>query len=143
MKTASKTYPAFSTETSTSGGTFDIQYDIFTVGAGYLNTYAAVASNDVPSGTALSPVAVRDILSGKVALKADNSTVWNNSIVWGTSIVWGNTVNSNSIIWGSSIVWGNVTTEGFSIVWGTSIIWGIDDGGGTTGFSEPIDADRN
>ncbi len=141
MKTASKSYPAFSTETSTSGASFNIQYDVFTVGAGYLNTYAAVASNDTPSGSALSPVAVRD-LSGKVTLKADTSSVWNNSTVWGTSIVWGNTVNSNSIIWGSSIVWGNTGAEGFSIVWGTSIVWGITDDG-ATGFSEPSDSDRN
>src|SRR5258708_5297883 len=75
MKTASKSYPAFSTATSTSGASFDIQYDIFTVGAGYLHTYAAVASNETPSGTALSPVAVRD-LSGNVLLKADSSSVW-------------------------------------------------------------------
>src|SRR5882724_921726 len=65
MKTASKSYPANSTSTSVSGASFDTQNDVFTVGAGYLNTYAAVASNDMPSGSALSPVAVRD-LSGNV-----------------------------------------------------------------------------
>ncbi len=139
MKTASKSYPANSTSTSVSGASFDTQNDVFTVGAGYLNTYAAVASNDMPSGSALSPVAVRD-LSGNVVLKADSSSVWNNSIVWGTSIVWGNGVNSNSIVWGTSIVWGNNGLAGYSIVWGTSIVWGNN---GTTAFSEPVDSDQN
>src|SRR6266567_3208420 len=130
MKTANKSYPANSTSTSANGASFDNQSDIFTVGAGYLNTYAAVTSNDMPSGSALSPVAVRDLF-GNVLLKADNSSVWNNSIVWGTSIVWGNGVNSNSIVWGTSIVWGNNGLAGYSIVWGTSIVWGNN---GTTAF---------
>ncbi len=70
MKTATKTYPAFSAATSSSGAPFNIQDDIFAVGAGYLNTYAAVASNETPSGTALSPMAVRDV-NGNVLLRAD------------------------------------------------------------------------
>jgi serine protease AprX len=139
MKTATKTYPAYSTSTSSNGSSFNSQYDIFTVGSGYLNTYAAVASNELPSGTALSPVAVRDP-SGNVLLKADSTSVWSNSIVWGTSIVWGNAVNANSIIWGNSIVWGNSTQQGYSIVWGTSIIWGSST---TSAFSEPADSDQN
>src|SRR5262249_19165575 len=139
MKTATKTYPAYSTATSNSGTSYNTQYDVFTVGAGYLNTYAAVASNDTPSGTPLSPLAVRD-LSGNVLLKADASSVWSNSIVWGNSITWGPAVNSNSIIWGSSITWGNSALDGYSIVWGTSIVWGDST---TTSFSEPSDSDQN
>jgi serine protease AprX len=139
MKTATKTYPAYSTSTSISGTSFSAQYDIFTVGSGYLNTYAAVASNEIPSGTALSPIAVHD-LSGNILLKADSTSVWSNSIVWGNSITWGNTVNSNSIIWGNSIVWGNNMLQGYSIVWGTSIIWGDST---TSAFTESADADQN
>ncbi|MBZ5507655.1 MAG: S8 family peptidase [Acidobacteriia bacterium] len=139
MKTATKTYPANSTSTSASGSSFNSQYDIFTVGSGYLNTYAAVASNELPSGTALSPVAVQDA-SGNVLLVADSTSVWSNSIVWGTSIVWGNAVNANSIIWGNSIVWGNSSQQGYSIVWGTSIVWGDSV---TTVFSEAAESDQN
>jgi serine protease AprX len=139
MKTATKTYPAYSASTSNSGTSYDTQYDVFAVGAGYLNTYAAVASNETPSGTALSPFAVRD-LSGNVLLKADSSSVWTNSIVWGTSIVWGPAVNSSSIIWGNSITWGNTSLDGYSIIWGTSIVWGDST---TTSFSEPSDSDQN
>jgi hypothetical protein len=140
MKTATKSYPAYSTSLSNSGTAYSLQSDVFAVGAGFLNTYNAVASNDTPSGSALSPVAVRDD-SGNVLMQADGSSVWSNSIVWGTSIVWGNAVNSNSIVWGSSIVWGNKGLSGNSIIWGTSIVWG--NGSNSTAFSESDDSDQN
>jgi serine protease AprX len=140
MKTANKSYPAYSRAYSNSGSVYDTQSDVFAVGAGFLNTYNAVASNDTPSGSALSPVAVRDS-SGNVLMQPDGSSVWSNSIVWGTSIVWGNGVNANSLVWGSSIVWGNQGLTGNSIVWGTSIVWG--NGSNSTAFSESSDSDQN
>lgn len=139
MKTATKSYPAYSTLYSSGGSVYDTQSDIFAVGAGFLNTYNAVATNDIPSGgTALSPVAVRNSL-GDVLLQPDGSSVWSNSIIWGSSIIWGNAVNSDSLIWGNSIVWGNQTLCGNSIVWGTTIVWGSN----TTTFSESSDSDQN
>jgi serine protease AprX len=138
MKTATKSYPAYSTLFSSSGSVYDTQSDVFAVGAGFLNTYNAVASNDTPLGSALSPVAVRDS-SGSVLMQADGSSVWSNSIIWGTSIVWGNAVNSNSLIWGSSIVWGNQSLSGNSIIWGNSIVWGTN----SITFSESSDSDQN
>jgi serine protease AprX len=138
MKTATKTYPAYSTLYSSGGSVYDTQSDVFAVGAGFLNTYNAVASNEIPSGTALSPLAVRDS-SGNVLMQADLSSVWSNSLIWGSSIVWGNAVNSNSIVWGSSIVWGNQLLSGNSIIWGNSIVWGAN----STTFSESSDSDQN
>ena len=139
MKTATKTYPAHTSATSTVGTYYSLQSDIFVVGAGYLNAYGAVASNEQPSGTSLSPVAVID-LSGNVHLQADPSSAFANSITWGTSIVWGsNVLLSNSIVWGSSIVWGNSLTVGYSIVWSNSITWGDI----TDTFSESVDSDIN
>ena len=61
MKTATKNFPQTSTITDpTTGQTFTIQYDIFTVGAGYLDLDAALASQDtIPASmNAASPVAV-------------------------------------------------------------------------------------
>jgi len=54
MKSASKSFPTRSTF-----GTQTIQYDMFTVGAGYLDVLAALNSNEsVPAGkSALSPSA--------------------------------------------------------------------------------------
>ncbi|HEY6249876.1 MAG TPA: S8 family peptidase [Candidatus Angelobacter sp.] len=139
LKTATKTYPAHTSATSTAGNYYNLQGDIFTVGAGYLNANAAVNSNDQPSGSSLSPVAVRDSV-GNVHLQGDPSSVWVNSITWGSSIVWGsNVLQSNSIIWGSSIVWGDSLDSGYSIVWGNSIVWGDS----VNTFSESADSDIN
>jgi serine protease AprX len=139
MKTASKSYPAHTSGTSASGNYYSLQDDIFTVGAGYLNANGAVTSNELPTGSSLSPVAVRDS-SGNVHLQADPSSSWSNSITWGSSIVWGtNVLQSNSIIWGNSIVWGDSMESGYSIIWGNSIIWGDS----TNTFSESTDSDTN
>jgi serine protease AprX len=123
MRTADKSFPAVS-QVVVNGVLTDYQYDIFTVGAGYLNIPNAMASTDATLGTALSPVAVRDA-SGSVSLVADASSVWSNSVIWGSSVVWGNTLLSgSSVIWGSSVVWGNSTLDGCSVIWGSSVVWG-------------------
>jgi serine protease AprX len=140
MKTASKNYPLYSSGTSTNtGSTFNLQNDMFVVGTGYLNTYNAVFSNDLPGGNSLSPVAVRDSL-GNVLLRADPNSAWANSITWGSSIVWGGDLLPSSIIWGDSIVWGDPSFTGYSIIWGDSIVWGGDS---ASALSEPGDSDIN
>ncbi len=148
MKTANKMFPTQSwTYDESSGVTYSAQYDIFTVGAGYLNIPAALSNNDTVSGTAMSPVAVRN-LTGSVSLQADpssvwsNSVVWGNSVIWGTSVVWGNSVliNGTSVIWGSSVVWGNSALDGSSVIWGSSVVWGATVGAADAGnAAESVD----
>src|SRR5579864_1139530 len=139
MKTAGKTYPAHASATSSAGSYYSVQDDIFTVGAGYLNVYGAVASNELPSGNSLSPVAVRDS-SGNVHLQGDAASAWATSITWGSSITWGdNVLQSDSILWGSSLVWGSSLDAGYTILWGDSITWGD----AITSFSESADSDMN
>jgi serine protease AprX len=62
MKTAYKTFPVSSSYTDPSTGiTYTDYYDIFTIGAGYLDTFAALNNTDLApatSGSALSPTAV-------------------------------------------------------------------------------------
>ncbi len=145
MKTAYKTFPISSAATDpTTGLTYPSYYDIFTVGAGYLDLGAALANNDlVPAtvGAALSPTAAYDRRTRKVTLANGNSmvssksVVWGNSILWGTSVVWGTNVSGSSVMWGTSVVWGTNSDSGFSVVWGTalfadSIVWGTDFFGG-------------
>lgn len=139
MKTATKSYPLYLTATATSTGTvYSLQDDVFVVGAGYLNSYSAILSNDLPSGNSLSPLAVRDSF-GNVLLQADPASAWASSLTWGSSITWGSSVlEANSIIWGNSIVWGDSTAAGYSIVWGNSITWGD----GSITFSESADSDQ-
>src|SRR5207253_8003193 len=51
MKTASKTFPVSSTVTDPATGiTYTDYYDIFTIGAGYVKTAAALANNDLAVG---------------------------------------------------------------------------------------------
>ncbi len=58
MLTAYKTFPTSSSTTDpTTGITYTDQYDVFTIGAGYVDLEAALQSNAVAKGTAMSPVA--------------------------------------------------------------------------------------
>src|SRR6202044_3354350 len=58
MKTAWKSLPSYSSYTDpVSGVTYTDQYDIFTVGAGYVDLEAAMVNTDLASGTAMSPIA--------------------------------------------------------------------------------------
>ena len=136
---------------------FFVQYDIFTVGAGYLNVLNLMNDYETPSGVALSPTAVKDasgnILLANGSTPSGQSVIWGSSVVWGASVVWGTntlqsgilststsllgtttTVSSNSVIWGSSVVWGTDDSTGaYSVIWGSSVVWGID--GSTTALS--------
>ena len=134
MKTADKSFPT-SSLLMVNGILTTYQYDVFTVGAGYLNIPNALADNDPVQGTALSPIAVLDS-NGDALMVADPSSVWSNSVIWGSSVVWGNClVSGSSVIWGNSVVWGNATTSGYSVVWGNSVIWGSSFGSGSDALS--------
>ena len=102
--------------------TYTSYYDLFTVGAGYLDIWAALNSSAVvPAGySALSPTAAIDPL-GNVSILIDNSVVWGTarSVVWGTGVLAG-----TSVIAPTSLVWGTGTLSGYSLVWGNSLVWG-------------------
>ncbi len=132
MKTAWKGYPVNSWGYDVWGRSYFSQYDIFTIGAGYLDIYSSLRSTDVVNGGAPSPVVNYDPATGTATLSNSLSITWGNSITWGSSIIWGNSivwggncVLSDSIIWGDSIVWGQSGDQGNSIIWGDSIIWGV------------------
>ena len=56
MRTASKTFPVSSTSTdAVTAETFTSQYDIFTIGAGYLDIEAALNDNELATASAESP----------------------------------------------------------------------------------------
>jgi len=150
MKTAYKTFPTSTTATDpTTGQTYTSYYDLFTVGAGYVDLAAAMSSNDLTPltvGAALSPSATFNASTGTVTLSNGNSTVasssvvWGTSVVWGSSVVWGTNVSGSSVVWGTSVVWGSSVTSGFSVVWGsssgtsaTSVVWGASSLGAFSG----------
>lgn len=140
MKNAVKLYPPTSLATDEQGNSYNSQYDIFTVGAGYLDIYHALTDTDLQIGTALSPLAVQDS-NGNFVLQADPSSFWSNSVIWGNSVVWGNSVIwGNSLIWGNSVIWGDSSTSGYSVIWGNSVIRG---NGTSESFSSAGNYDRN
>src|SRR5438067_419890 len=86
MKTASKNFPASSTVTDpTTGITYTDYYDIFTIGAGYLDVAAALSSNDTADASAVSPTAVYDPRTHNVYLVTGTSVVWGTDALWDTS----------------------------------------------------------
>jgi serine protease AprX len=149
MKTAYKTFPTSSTAVDpVTGESFVSQYDIFTIGAGYLDVAAAMANTDVATGTAMSPTAVYDPNLAQVSLQFDPSSIWNEPdlyvgrpvsgapSVWSLTTVWGAVVvDANKTVWGTQTVWASSTLTGFKTVWGTSGIWADKTVWGTSGPS--------
>ncbi|MGZ4900237.1 MAG: hypothetical protein ACXV8X_11325, partial [Candidatus Angelobacter sp.] len=75
------------------------QYDVFTIGAGYLDIYSSLKSTDVVNGGAPSPVVNFNATTGQATLSNSLSITWGNSITWGSSIIWG-----DSIVWGADSI---------------------------------------
>jgi serine protease AprX len=128
MKTATKDFPSTSVYVDPSTGTaYQSTYDVFTVGAGYLDVWAALNSSDLANGPALSPTAIYDSTSGNVLVVTDPASTWADAIIWGTAVVWGSNVmvNGSAIVWGTAIIWGTSTNDAFAVIWGTAV-WGAN-----------------
>jgi serine protease AprX len=165
MKTANKNLLKYSSYYDASTGiTYNLQADIFTVGAGYLDANAALKSSDLAptsTGVAKSPTAALNVTTKTAYLVKDSSVIWGNSVIWGSSVVWGNsviwgsdgsvdansviwggdasTVDANSVIWGSSVIWGNADADACTVIWGNSVIWGnVDADAMTTSAAQGV-----
>ena len=142
MQTASKTFPTVSTVVEqTTGEMFTSFYDVFTIGAGYLDLEAAIANlskvKQVPASiNALSPTATYDATSGDVNLTFDASSVFSdramwgataneaNRAMWGASGVWSSSVLIGSrAMWGAGSTWGASSNDANRAMWGASAIW--------------------
>jgi serine protease AprX len=142
MKTATKSFPAYSIATDpTTGQSYIDTYDIFTVGAGYLDIEGALNSTDVARGSAASPSAFYNPFTQQAYLVTTNNQIWGQSRnvvwgsgnVWGTNVVWGSSdfVGASSALQRGNVVWGSSGDWGTSAVWGTNVVWGS-----TTGLGE-------
>jgi len=154
MKDAFKGYPARSNSQANDiwGKAYVSQYDVFTIGSGYLDLQAALADNTVVKGGAPSPTAVFDPVAKQAKLVNGLSIVWGQSVVWGqqdllfaNSVVWGQlAVDASSLVWGNSVVWGQDGTSACSMVWGQSVVWGqLDDLLNALSAGDPGDTDPN
>jgi serine protease AprX len=123
MKTAQKVLSLYSTaHDRITFATFNLQSDIFEVGAGYLDIQAAIANSDLTTLPALSAIAVLHTSPIRyVSITRDFTGSWGRSVTWGDTLLYGLDVFNGD------------DSGGFSVVWGDSVIWGMDDGGG--GFS--------
>jgi serine protease AprX len=130
MKTAWKGYPTSSWAHDLLGFGYFSHYDIFTVGAGYLDVDAALHNVDVADRSAASPTAVFDPQTYLARLCHSSSSgggggdvLWDESTVWATSVVWETAVTADSVIWDDAGVWSDPTVAANSVLWADSVIW--------------------
>ena len=122
MRTATKSFPASSISTDpATQTTYQLTYDLFTVGAGYLDIPAALSNPDLSSGSAKSPKAT-PTSDGRISIVTDAGTVWSDAVVWGSAVVWGTNViiDDSALVWGNAVVWGSSNNAGFAVVWGST-----------------------
>ena len=127
MKSAYKAFPASSTVIDpTTGIAYTDQYDIFTVGAGYLDIAAALNNNDTGRGLALSPTVAQAGNSGSYQLVFASGTIWGSGSPWALAVVWGTSVlqNASTNVNSDAVVWGTSNVQGLAVIWGTAVIWG-------------------
>jgi serine protease AprX len=93
MLTSYKTFPASSVATDAiTGLTYVSNYDVFTVGSGYLDIKAALADKTKFSGTSLSPVATYNSIAKTSTVVCAASTVCAaraTNTMWGANTMWG------------------------------------------------------
>ena len=130
MKTASKNFPVASTAYDpTTGQSYTNTYDMFTVGAGYLDIAAALGNRDSVFLSAASPQMYYNQAQQTAYLVPNLLSTWWLISTWNPSVVWGSTVlNPGSA--GTSAVWDSAVAWGSSGQWGTAVAWGT---GGTSG----------
>lgn len=126
MRTATKTFPYSSTVADpVTGVSYTSHYDVFSVGAGYLDVMAALKDTTAATGAALSPSVTRSLNGFVVSLMFGLNVVWGDSVVWGSNVVWGDSVvYGTNVVWGEGVVWGFGAPAGTNVVWGDSVVWG-------------------
>lgn len=147
MLTATSSFPVSSSGVDpTTGQEFWNDYDVFAVGAGYLDIAAALSSTETPS-TAYSSASPRvefDDATNEVTMVTDEAILWGRSVIWGrsaswaTSVIWGRTavIDDQSVAWGRSVIWGRSVVFGQGSPSANSVIWGrtspYEDSGATS-----------
>jgi serine protease AprX len=126
MLTAYKVFPPSSIATDpVTGQAYVSYYDVFTVGAGYLDIQAALNNTDVAVGNALSPTVTFDSASGNVYLISAARSVWGTTSLWATRSVWGTTQMEDGIAGESTAAVGdNSAIQAFVNLPQTRSVWG-------------------
>jgi len=132
MLTATKNFPASSSVTDpTTGTVYTSYYDIFTVGAGYLDVTNAISNSNVVTGAAVSPVSVFNSTTDTVTIVNANQIAWDDgggdddsgdSVLFPMQIAWddggGDDDDSGCMTLAASAVWGSsVLVNGTNTAW--------------------------
>ena len=106
-------FPATSSVTA-DGIVYNANYDVFTIGAGYLDILktlnaALVNNGSVPAGTAMSPIATYNATTGDTTAVTDQTALWGKTGPWSASSVYGNKAfigseSGSAALWGSTVV---------------------------------------
>ncbi len=129
MKTAGKTFPVSSVAIEpTTGESYTSYYDVFTIGAGYVDLAAALGNYEETYLSSASPTASYNPLLQKGYFIPSLTSNWAWSAQWSPTQAWGTTVllNSGTTIWNASTAWSSAGAWGSSNTWGTSIVWGTN-----------------
>jgi serine protease AprX len=133
MVNADRSYFPQTSSVAADGIVYKANYDVFTVGSGYLDIAKTVSAARegvaVPTGTAMSPIAVYDPGSGDTTPVIDPSALWTTTGPWSAAGVYGNRAFANSgngsaALWGSTVLWGKSDPDGFTALWGSTVLWG-------------------
>lgn len=134
MRTAYRQFPRTSTaHDPVTGASYLSEYDVFTVGSGYLDIQAALRDTTAFSGSALSPVATYYPKSAKAFLLCPTSSVCGGAsrtafapdVVWGEDMVaedgsiWG-----DQTLWGDASIWGDPSEQTDLGIFGDQTLWG-------------------
>jgi|HubBroStandDraft_6_1064221.scaffolds.fasta_scaffold73361_1 serine protease AprX len=142
MKTASKNFPLSSTAYDpTTGQSYTDVYDMFTVGAGYIDIAAVLANHDIALLSAASPQMLYNPAQRTALLVLNPLSSWWLGLTWNPASVWGPTVlqpgpTGTLAVWGSAVAWGTSGQWGTAVAWGTSGPSGTAVAWGTSGQGE-------
>jgi serine protease AprX len=126
MANGDRSYFPASSNVVADGVTYVANYDVFTIGAGYLDiaktiNAALVNSGSVPAGTAMSPIATYNASTGDITAVIDPSALWAQSGPWSASSVYGGNAflsgADSAAIWGESPLWTNNDPDGATALW--------------------------
>jgi serine protease AprX len=117
------------------GITYNANYDVFTIGSGYLDINATinaalVNNGSVPPGTAMSPIASYDPSNGDTTAVTDQTALWGKTGPWSASSVYGSNAfdssedGSSGALWGQTALWGKSDPDAYSALWGSTALWG-------------------
>jgi hypothetical protein len=108
--------------------TYTANNDIFTIGAGQVDAWAAYNNTPFPAGSAASPrrCFTRTAPSNYFSTPFSASTaIWGTGSSFATTAIWGTNVSGTTAIWGSTAIWGTTT------IWGSTDLGYVHAGGST------------